>query len=171
MQSCVSDCIKPDPEWHDGYLIVLLSLCILSPFLDMHGYCRVHCSTELYFEQNRLSLEKKKGNCAVIYMVELLQVGYLHYQKAFLSNTKPYLLCTWFESFSAFKNTFCFYAACTGRASNRFQGLHRGKARTREDGHLEAVRNFQKLKCRALCTTPKPSTIYIELMALSTSVS
>lgn len=60
MQSCVSDCIKPDPEWHDGYLIVLLSLCILSPFLDMHGYCRVHRSTELYFEQNRLSLEKKK---------------------------------------------------------------------------------------------------------------
>lgn len=42
----------------------------------MHGYCRVHRSTELYFEWNRLSLEKKKGNCAVIYMVELLQVGY-----------------------------------------------------------------------------------------------
>lgn len=74
MQSCVSDCIKPDPEWHDGYLIVLLSLYILSPFLDMHGYCRVHHSTKLYFEQNRLSLEKKE---IVIYMLEVLQVGYL----------------------------------------------------------------------------------------------
>lgn len=104
----------------------------------MHGYCRVHHSTKLYFEQNRLSLEKKE---IVIYMLEVLQVGY-PLSKDFSLKYKTSLAL--YEVWSIFflKNTFCFYAACIGSASDRLQGLHRGKAYTRKDAHPEIVRNF-----------------------------